>query len=290
MTRRPGSPADQGTTAVEAVTRDLLGALSPAERRVGRALLADYPVAGLEPVAELAVRAGVSAPTVLRFAARLGFESYADLQAALKREISEQLGSPVRRGREAGAAVPAGTAFGEAVAATFERLPESELAAAAGLLADPRASVRALGGRFSRSLADYLTSHLVMLRQGVAAVPDSPLPRRSLLLDVGRHDVLVVFDYRRYEPEVMAYAAEAHRRGARIVLFTDPLLSPVSAYATVVLPTEVETVGAFDSLAPATAVVEVLVGMVSERVDGGALRRWSAVEEIAGPVPDATPG
>ena len=97
MTRPRGSAYEPGSSTVAAATREVLGELSPAERKVGRALLADYPVAGLAPVAELGAAAGVSAPTVLRFATRLGFAAYADFQAALKREISEELGSPVRR-------------------------------------------------------------------------------------------------------------------------------------------------------------------------------------------------
>ena len=43
-----------------------LGELTHAERKVARALMADYPVGGLEPVAKLAAAAGVSPPTVIR--------------------------------------------------------------------------------------------------------------------------------------------------------------------------------------------------------------------------------
>jgi DNA-binding MurR/RpiR family transcriptional regulator len=63
------------TPSVAERTRELLGSLSPGERKVARALLAAYPVAGLEAVADLAERAKVSAPTVLRFAGRLGYTS-----------------------------------------------------------------------------------------------------------------------------------------------------------------------------------------------------------------------
>jgi DNA-binding MurR/RpiR family transcriptional regulator len=282
------SSGDSGTATVADAARHVLGNLSPAERKVARTLLAHYPMAGLEPVAGLARRAGVSAPTALRFVSRLGFASYADLQSALKREITEELGSPVRRrdqpGVDGGQEAAAAAAFAAAVRATFERLPDAELTRAADLIAGARRSVVLLGGRFSRSVADYFATHLVMLRDGVAVLPDSSLPRRAQVLDLGRRDVLVVFDYRRYDREVIEYAARAHRQGASIVLFTDPLLSPVSEWASAVLPTEVEAVGAFDSLAPATAVVEVLVGLVSERVDGGALRRWSEVEAVGGAV------
>ena len=38
-----------------------LGELTPAERKVARALMADYPVGGLEPIARLSAASGVSA-------------------------------------------------------------------------------------------------------------------------------------------------------------------------------------------------------------------------------------
>ena len=63
-------------------------------------LLSNYPFAGLETVAQFAARAGVSAPSILRFIARLGFSAYADFQRRLKEELEAQLQSPLmKRGR-----------------------------------------------------------------------------------------------------------------------------------------------------------------------------------------------
>eukprot|EP01036_Dinobryon_divergens_P012424 gene12424-16736_t len=64
-----------------------LGSLTPTERRAAHVLLSNYPFAGLETVAQFAARAGVSAPSVLRFVARLGFGAYADFQKRLKDEL-----------------------------------------------------------------------------------------------------------------------------------------------------------------------------------------------------------
>ncbi|MFB7758506.1 MurR/RpiR family transcriptional regulator, partial [Streptomyces sp. NPDC056121] len=62
--------------ALADVIRHKLGDLSPAERKVARVLLANYPSAGFETVAVLAERAGVSAPTVIRFVGRLGYRGF----------------------------------------------------------------------------------------------------------------------------------------------------------------------------------------------------------------------
>jgi DNA-binding MurR/RpiR family transcriptional regulator len=71
---------------VAAKLRDVMPQFTPSERRVARALLANYPVAGLSTVADLAGLASVSSPTVLRLLARLDFTSFAEFQRALRDE------------------------------------------------------------------------------------------------------------------------------------------------------------------------------------------------------------
>ena len=46
------------------LVRERLDSLSPAERRLARALLASYPIAGLESVARFAERATLSSPAM----------------------------------------------------------------------------------------------------------------------------------------------------------------------------------------------------------------------------------
>jgi len=104
----------QSAESVATRTSAALSTLSRAERRVGRALLADYPSAGLASAARLAERAEVSPPTVLRFAQSLGFEGFTDLQVALRAELSALSSGPLNRLPDAppqGTDDPAVTAF-----------------------------------------------------------------------------------------------------------------------------------------------------------------------------------
>ena len=52
-----------------------LAQFTATERRVAHQLLADWPMAGLQSATDLARTTGVSTPTVLRLAARLGYAS-----------------------------------------------------------------------------------------------------------------------------------------------------------------------------------------------------------------------
>ena len=68
---------------------------SNSEMKAVRALLANYPAAGLTTVSKLAKQAGVSDPTVLRLAQRLGFEGFAEMQEALLAEVEAHMRSPL---------------------------------------------------------------------------------------------------------------------------------------------------------------------------------------------------
>ncbi|MFY8177879.1 MAG: MurR/RpiR family transcriptional regulator, partial [Limnohabitans sp.] len=55
-----------------------LSNLAPAEQRVGKLLLTDPRAFSTLPVTELADRAQVSKPTVVRFCRRMGYEGLSD--------------------------------------------------------------------------------------------------------------------------------------------------------------------------------------------------------------------
>jgi len=241
--------------------------LTPAERKVVRVLLADYPVRGLGPVAKLAADAGVSAPTVLRLVSKLHFDSYPDFQQALKSEVSARLSSPLSM--HAVAHQPDALARSEQVicagiAASFARLPRAEFEQAVKLLADSRRSVTLIGGRFSSMLAEYLAAHLRILRPNVRMT--SAADRISSMLDVGRGDVLVAFDYRRYQHDTVRLALIAKRQGATLIAFTDPYLSPLAAHADVILTTSVQSPSPFDALTPAVALVETVIAALVDQL------------------------
>jgi DNA-binding MurR/RpiR family transcriptional regulator len=167
------------------------------------------------------------------------------------------------------------------VTATFAELPGDEVERAVALLADQRNSVVLAGGRFSHVLAEYLALHLGQLRDGVTLLPAERVGRAAVVQSIGRHAVLVVFDFRRYEPATEVLADFAVERKARVVLVTDRWLSPIAASADVVLPVRVDSPSIYDSFVPAMAVVERLVAGVVDASGPTVTERLSAFEDIS---------
>ena len=262
--------------------------LTPSDLKVARALLADYPAAGLNTVAQLATAAGVSGPTVVRFVSRLGFDGFPDFQKALLSEVQARMNSPLAM-IDAGkaAAVPQEQIYQEVVRScigmletTAEMVPAAEFDMAARLVTDPALRLQFIGGRFSGYLAGMLWQHLRQLRPDCHVVSSNRPDRIDSLIDIGRRDLIVAFDYRRYQVDTIQFVTTAAERGAQVILFTDPWASPLASCARVVLTAPVEGPSPFDTMVPALAQVEALIAAVTTRLSTTSRARIAEIEAL----------
>lgn len=279
---------DDDRASIAERAREASDRLTARERKAAQTLLTNYPTAGLAPVAEFAERAQVSAPTVLRFVAKLGFQGYPDFQRRLREELEAQLASPLAKpSRIELARNPHRAAIdpflNSAIANlqnTFRHIGENEFMAIVELLCDKRRSVNLIGGRFTDALARYCAAHLSLVRPHVRHVPSGIGVWRDRLLDVNCRDVLIVFDIRRYQDDVVSFARQAADRGASIVLVTDQWRSPLSRQAAHVLACRVTAPSRWDSGIALLAIVEALTAAVTERLGEFARARIEELERL----------
>jgi DNA-binding MurR/RpiR family transcriptional regulator len=262
--------------------------LTPSDLKVARALLADYPAAGLNTVAQLAALAGVSGPTVVRFVTRLGFDGFPDFQKALLAEVQARMNSPLAM-IDAGkaAAVPQEQIYQVVLRScvamletTSGMVPAADFDTAARLVTDPGLRLHFIGGRFSGYLAGMLWQHMRQLRADCTMVSGNLPDRVDSLIDIGRRDLIIAFDYRRYQTDTIQFVTAAAGRGAQVILFTDPWASPLAAHAKVVLTAPVEGPSPFDTMVPALAQVEALIAAVTTRLSATSRARIAEIESL----------
>jgi DNA-binding MurR/RpiR family transcriptional regulator len=272
---------DFSLSVAELIRRDL-AQLTRNEKRVAHCLLADYPLAGLENVAAFGKASGVSAPTVLRMIAKLGFPSYGSFQKALRAELSAQRQTPLMKGADYSSDDPL-KRFAEATIANLRETTANvagEFEALVALLADGNRPVHVIGGRFTDPIAEYLVAHLRVLRPRVRRITGQPAGWLDQLLDIGRRDVIVLFDIRRYSEDLELLARSAAKRGATLALFTDQWLSPISKVAKHVLPAHVAVPSVWDSSAGLLLLVEALLSAVAAERGPAARSRLTAIEAM----------
>lgn len=268
---------DENNEQVSTKIRRHLGDFSRSERQVARTLLDADPTAGLDSQAVVAKLAKVSGATVSRFVTRLGFENYAEFQHAVRRDLVSKTGTPLDfypQGVESGDSSDLVSAQIEmltgAIADTLRGIRPEDLETVSDLLGDRRRRIVVYGGWFSHILARHLFGLLQEIRRGVEFVDSSASHRVSALSDADHRCVAVVFDFQRYEGDTERFGRGMAREGAKLILFTDQNLSPLSDIADVVLPAYLGIPSPFESYTAALALVETVVARtVQKTVDAG---------------------
>ncbi len=267
--------------------REKMAQFTASEQKAARVLLTNYPLVGLETASEFARLAGVSAPSVLRFVAKLGFESYLDFQRQIRREINAQIKPPLEKAKHEQA--KAGSfafleQFAETVChnieASVRHIPPGEFEAVATLMCDRERKLFLVGGRLSDPLAHYAAAHLRVVRRNVFHLSGQNATWRDQLLELKAGDVLIVFDIRRYQDDLLALCELAVGHGAVVVLLTDQWLSPIVRLAKHTLAARIAVPSNWDSTAALLTLVEALVASVTRRLWRSAARRIETIEEM----------
>lgn len=269
MTPRPPAPADQSESIRDTVAElisDRLSSMKPSERKIARALIADYPAAGLGTVASLASAASVSAPSVLRFVTALGFTSFSTMQDSLKNELRVRAEGPVSGivwelppGSESERLVSRAETMTANAVQSLRAIPPDELNEAIRLLRDTSRRVFMAGGRYSNILARHLAQNLETIRPKVRFVEHPFDDDLGDIISLSTRDIFVLFDFHRYQRSTIELARLIRRRGATIILITDERLSPAATDAQVVLPISVSAPTPFYSFAAGILLMELLV-------------------------------
>ena len=259
---------------VAAVSREL----TPTERRIAREVLDEPTLLAFGTVSDLASRVGTSRPTIVRFANKLGFDGYTQLQRHVRSDLSHRLARPSERIRhDKKVALPARAAVNNALASVFKATEGARLAA----LAKPvvrAANVWILSGETSQAGAHALHSGLSMVRPGVRSIEEHSFG--TDLSDAGPGDAAVVFDFFRYRRQVSNATRVFADAGVAVVAITDSPLSPLVEMAATWCEIEVPAIGPFDSSVPAVAIAELLVSHVAKSLHQEATARIDRIEAL----------
>jgi DNA-binding MurR/RpiR family transcriptional regulator len=246
--------------------------LSPAQRRIAQYLLDHMPDSAFLSSVTLAARAGVSQPSVTRFAAALGFSGYPAFRDALRDIALDVPGSPASP-----APGPPGpddvNPMQAAVAAEMANLRAlhellADQRAVAGLGAELAASVplAVLGLRISAPVAEYFAFAARRIHPDVRCLTFGGSALFDALLHVseagGRW--LLAFALPRYPAETVQSLRFARQLGMRTAVITDARFVPFAADADVLLPAGVGTRLLFDSHAAPAVLAAVIVQAMAD--------------------------
>ena len=259
--------------------------MTRSERQLAECLLDDYPISGLGSITELAEKAAVSTPTVLRMVRKLGFGGYPDFQSSLREELGEVISNPIAKHKAWQSDLPdqhvisrySRAAF-DNQRATLEHLDPVQFDGLCQLIADPKRRVFIAGGRITGPLAQYMFLHLQMIRPDVRLLPGNSAWAHDLL-DIRADDLVIMFDVRRYQNDSLQMAQMAAERGAVLALLTDQWRSPIHRFARYTFGARISVPSAWDSNLALMLLVECTIAAVQEMMWDTVKERTDALEQ-----------
>lgn len=232
--------------------------LTPTQRRIAHCLVQHAGAAAYLSAAEVAELAGVSQPSVTRFAMALGHDGYPALRRRL-RELGVGGGTrPADGGNPLQRAVRA--EMGNLDRLAGELADAGRLAEVGKLLAASR-PLPVLGLRAAAPLAAYFAYFAAKVHPDVRVIDDggSLLADRLEQAAAAGATALLAFVLPRYPRETLDALRAARDAGLTVVAITDSPVSPATEHAEVVLPAAVGTDLVFDlHTAPMTVAMVVL--------------------------------
>ncbi|MEU0395092.1 MurR/RpiR family transcriptional regulator [Streptomyces sp. NPDC006208] len=230
--------------------------LTPTQRRIAHSMVrraADVPFLSSVELAELA---GVSQPSVTRFAVALGFDGY----PALRKHLREVAPPEAATGKDAL------NEYQQAVQAEIENLrhlsallEDPEPVERAGRLLAASRPLPVLGLRAASSQARGFVYFASKVHPDVRLLDEggSMLADRIDAARLAGASALLCFALPRHPKEVVETLAYARSAGLSVVTVADSAFAPVAAHSDVLIPAAVGTGLAFD-----TACAPMLLGRV----------------------------
>lgn len=270
-------------TQVEHVpTGDLIAAarnrMTPTDRKIAGAVIEDETLLAFGTVSDLAGHVGTSRPSIVRFAHRLGFDGYTDLQRYVRSNLTQRLARPsVRIRHDDSTLAAARLGFEDGIASVFEAATGDDMAKLARPIVQAE-TVWVVSGETSRAGAYAFYSGISIVRPRVRFVEGHTMG--TDLSSAGSEDSAVVFSFSRYRAEAISAAGTLSDLGVTIVAITDGPLSPLASLTDTWCEIRIPGVGPFDSSVPAVAFAELLVAQVAADLQHEATDRIDRIENL----------
>jgi len=259
--------------------------LSKGQKLIAGYILEHYDKAAFMTAIKLGTSVGVSESTVVRFANKLGFSGYPELQKSFQELIKNKL-TTVQRIElsndfmtQENALKSVLKADMENIRATLEKINHQTFEDVVNSLFKAR-KIYIIGLRGSSALAEFLAFYLNLILDNVKVVAYGVSDIFEQMLNVDEQDIVIGIGFPRYATRTIEALAFARSKNANIVAITDSLLSPLAANANYTLIAQSNITSFVDSLVAPLSVINALIIAVGLREKEKISKTFSTLENI----------
>lgn len=249
-------------------------------------ILDNHVEAAFLTAAELAKKAGVSEPTVVRFATDIGLKGYPELQGEIQDLVQHEL-TTVNRLKEyhyylessEDPAIKTMLIDLRNLEETLHNLDFEQLKEVLLKIIDAD-KIIIVGLMMFAPLAEYMKMVLKKNLDNVMTVTSSPGLFYEELVHLSKDSLVIGISFPRYSRNIVEYLKAAKKEGIMTVAITDSEFSPLVNYADHVLLTKCRLVSYIDSLTAPISLIGAIGTAVSLKLEQESLNRLEKLEKL----------
>ena len=242
--------------------------LSKSHKKIAEFIIENPEKSAYMTAAKLSKVADVSEATVVRFAEKLGFSGYPELQKSLLGYAKGKLTS-IQRIELAYEKMGEGSALDRVLKSdimhiekTLENIDREQFEKAVNALASAK-RIYITGVRSAASLAEFAGFYLHLIFDNVRLIKSTGGDDLfEQIMNVGEGDVFIGISFPRYSKNTIKALEYAKRSNATVIGITDSKSSPVASMSNYCLFAECDTTSFVDSLTAAMSLINALIASV----------------------------
>ncbi len=259
---------------------------SKGQKKIANAILHNYEKTAYMTAGALGRLVGVSESTVVRFAGELGYEGYSEFQHAVQELVRTKL-TPNQRIELTKQRMLRGNIIENVmnsdinkIRATCENLDQEAFYGAVDSMLEAR-NIYVMGARSSDTLARLLTYNLSLIFDNVRQIrATSNAEIFEQMFTIGKNDVLIAFSFPRYSSKMVSAVKYAQQNGAKVIVFTDSSLSPISEYANHLLLAQSDMASFMDSFVAPMSIINAMIIHITHKREREITERFDKLEQV----------
>ena len=258
------------------------------EKIIADYILDNINTVGFSPLKDVAIACGVSDTSVIRFLRELGYEGYTDFKKSLNDKLIEQYNanlSPMQKFNQSKSQITTESIANEVFYNSINNLNNAYLKLDDGLLqniadcliASKHKYIAAFRG--TSCCADYFWRKAIYFLPGLVLCDKAESETIEKLVDISKDDCLMLFSFPRYSEISFTILELGKKRGAKIIVFTDRITSPLVPYADYLVTVSINGVSFTNSYVVPLCYAEALAVIISKKLENSPEERLNLLEE-----------
>ena len=271
---------------ISEIMRENYAKMSKSHKKIADFILKSYDWAAYMTATKLAVSAGVSESTVVRFAIELGYEGYPEFQRALQDMARTNLTPNQRialtnmRIGDSSVVERVMNSDIDKIKYTLEHISNADFDGAVDAITEAR-RIYIIGARSSSAIAQFFAHNLMMIFDNVKFIQESSESEIfEQAISIGDKDVMFAISFPRYSNRVIHAVNFAASRGAKVVSLTDSEMSPIAENASYLLTAQSDMASYVDSLVAPLSLVNALIDSITRKKQAEIKERFDNLENI----------